>query len=100
MKPKDRSTARCPGFIARTDYQRIYWIQCKLWRILYFDKSERDNDYRVACCSDPAKCPINRVPNTERVRVARMGRRPAFWPLTTKYPTIQSLQQEMQNHER
>lgn len=104
MADNTRTVATCPLFLARVDYRGISEIQCRHNRYLYFDRAERDADYLAACCCEPMDCPLCRVPLEQRTTAARQARnagkftKPAYWPITSKYPTIEDLKQEARNH--
>ena len=50
--------ARCPCFLARTDYKKGRYIQCSgtFWR--FRDTEARDEHYRGCCCGALRECGI------------------------------------------
>lgn len=97
-----RTTARCPLFISRVDYQGVSLIQCCSWNLAYHDRDERDADYRDSCCDCIAECPIESVDNAQKNRAIKRSslKKPTFWPTTRKYPTTHDIIQEAKKRER
>jgi|P1105metagenome_2_1110788.scaffolds.fasta_scaffold01059_21 hypothetical protein len=50
--------ARCPCFMARTDYKRSSYIRCCGHNYRYQDSSARESQYRARCCGDYEQCEL------------------------------------------
>ena len=94
MYHKDGLHATCPAFCCRIDFEGLHIISCIVWKMAYYDKAERDADYKAACCEDWHKCPYYRVPISTLLPARGQNRRPVYFPLTSKYPHLTDLHKE------
>lgn len=50
--------ARCPCFMARTDYKGSSYIHCNGSNYRYPDSSARESQYRTRCCGNYEQCEL------------------------------------------
>ena len=50
--PRDGLRASCPQFVARVRYRGRCYISCRMRKLRFMSRSERDNYYMNHCCKD------------------------------------------------
>lgn len=58
MGHKDRLTASCPHFRARSDYRGCHLIECAMGAKAFGGVWERDQYYRTICCECGRGCEL------------------------------------------